>query len=192
MTPSTLHRALRPFAALVLAGAALAAQAAPFTRVDTDASHITFGYTQMNVGMEGAFTAMKATEFMFDPAAPENARVVLDVPLDSVDSGNAEADAELVRPDWLAAEKHPVARFESKAVKPLGENRYEVSGPLSIKGTTRDITFPVTFKTEGEKGVFEGSFTFQRADFGIGEGPWGDFSIVANDVTIKFHVVAGQ
>jgi len=30
----------------------------------------------------------------------------------------------------------------------------------------------------------------KRMDFGIGEGPWADVSAVANEIDIKFHVVA--
>ena len=179
-----------------LAGAALAlglvsgVNAAVFNKVDAAASHVKFGYTQMNVGLEGSFNKIEPKVFSFDPAAPEAAKVDIEVPMVSVDSGSEEANAELVKPEWLASQTHAAARFVSKSVKALGDGRYQVEGDLTIKGKTLPVSMPVTFKEEAGKGVFEGGFTFKRTDFGIGEGPWGDTSIVADDVSISFHVVA--
>ena len=44
--------------------------------------------------------------------------------------------------------------------------------------------------TQGASTQFDGSFIIKRADFGIGQGVWADFDTVANDVQIKFKVVA--
>lgn len=183
---------LRPavFAAALALGAPAAALAAEYTLLDSQASSITFGYSQMNVKMNGSFGELKATELNFDPARPEEAKVVIEVALASIDAGYDEANTELEKDEWLALAAHPLARFESSKVEDLGNGTYQVTGDLSIKGNTREITAPFTFKEEGDAGVFDGSFTFQRADFGIGEGQWKDFSIVANDIEITFHVVA--
>lgn|SRR5690554_1557049 len=176
-------------ATLGLAGAA-PAMAATYTALDSEASTVEFGYSQMNVKMDGSFSELKAREFSFDPAAPETAKVVVEVALSSVDAGYEEANSELEKDEWLDMSQHPLATFTSSGVKVLGEGSYEVSGELAIKGSTHPVTVPVTFKEEEGKGIFEGSFTVQRADFGIGEGQWKDFSIVANDIEIRFHVVA--
>ena len=82
-------------------------------------------------------------------------------------------------------EKHLVAR-----VKALGGNRFEAIGKMTIKGQTRDVVAPFTFKQEGANGVFDGGFVLKRMDYNIGEGPWADVSAVANEIEIKFHVVA--
>ena len=37
-----------------------------------------------------------------------------------------------------------------------------------------------------------GALPIKRLAYNIGEGEWKDTSMVADDVTIKFHVVAGQ
>jgi polyisoprenoid-binding protein YceI len=61
---------------------------------------------------------------------------------------------------------------------------------MSIKGRTLDAKTPGTFHQEGSNGVFEGSFVLNRGDYGIGEGSWADFGTVANEVQIKFRLVA--
>lgn len=183
---------LRPWAlaAALSLGALGNAGAAEYTSLDTGASTLTFSYSQMSVKMDGSFGELRSSEFSFDPANPEAAKVVLEVVLASIDAGYAEANTELEKDEWLALAAHPVARFNSSKVQALGEGRYQVTGDLSIKGVTKEVTAPFSFKEDGDAGVFEGSLTFQRADFGVGEGQWKDYSIVANDIQITFHVVA--
>jgi len=189
MTPISLLRPLALAAALSF-GLVGNAAAAEYTTLDSEASSITFGYSQMNVKMDGSFGQLKATELSFDPAQPEAAKVAIEVTLASIDAGYAEANAELEKDEWLALAAHPLATFTSSKVEDLGGGQYQVTGSLAIKGNTKEVTAPFTFKEEGGAGVFDGSFTFQRADFSVGEGQWKDFSIVANDIEIKFHVVA--
>ncbi|MER1968908.1 YceI family protein [Castellaniella sp. GW247-6E4] len=166
------------------------AHALEYTALDSEASRVTFGYRQMNVKMDGSFGELKAQSLSFDPANPEAATIAIEVSLASIDAGYAEANAELEKEEWLALSAHPLATFTSSKVAALGDNRYQVTGDLSIKGVTKEVAAPFTFKEDGDSGVFEGGFTFQRADFGVGEGQWKNFGIVANDIHIGFRVVA--
>ena len=183
---------LHPLAlsAVLILGLTGVVSAAPYTSLDTSASHISFGYSQMGVGMEGGFNDITVNQFSFDPATPETAQVAIEIPLSSINAGYDDANAELEKPEWLNLANHPLAEFQSTTVQALDDNRYQVTGQLSIKGHTREVTAPFTFKEDGDTGIFEGSFTFQRADFAIGEGSWSDFSIVANDIQINVHFVA--
>lgn len=184
---------LKPLMAAALGLSLLGtAYAAEYTSLNTADSRISFGYSQMNVNMDGSFRELKATQFSFDPAKPEAARVTVEIPLVSVDAGYSEANAEIQKGEWLDIAKHPFAQFQSSKVEALGDNRYQVTGQLSIKGKAQEVSAPFTFKEQGGSGVFDGAFTFKRADFGIGEGMWGDFGIVANDIQIKFHVIANS
>lgn len=183
---------LRPLfllAALSL-GAISNVQAAQYTSLDTEASNIGFGYSQMNVKMNGSFSELKATELSFDPVQPESAKVAIDVVLSSIDAGYAEANDELFKDEWLALAQYPLASFTSQQIEALGDNNYRVTGELSIKGHRQTISAPFHFEEDGESGVFSGSFVFQRNDFSIGEGQWKSTGIVADDIEINFHLVA--
>lgn len=185
---------LRPLALSIALSLGLlgTAGAAQYTTLNSDASRVSFGYTQMGVSMKGGFSDIQATQFNFDPANPEAAHVAIEIPLSSIDAGYADANDELEKGDWLNMAKHPIARFESSSVSTVSDNEFEVTGDLTIKGQTREVSIPFTFEEDGNTGIFEGKLTFQRADFGIGEGMWGDFSIVANEIQIDFHIVADQ
>lgn len=165
------------------------AQAIEFNTLRTDQSRVDFLYKQMNVPMEGQFKRFSG-QLQFDPAKPTLAKAALDIQLASIDTGSTDGDEEVAGKLWFNTAQYPAARFVSTSVKPLGNNRFQVNGKMSIKGKTREVSTPATFRQQGANGVFEGSFVLKRADFGIGEGMWADYGTVANEVQIKFRLVA--
>ncbi len=174
--------------ALALA-TAFSAQAVDYTQVQPDKSAINFTYKQMGVAVDGQFRKF-ASQLNFDPAKPSAAKATFEVELASVDTGAPEGDQEVAGKPWFNTRAFPIAKFVSGTVKPLGGNKVEVAGQLTIKGKTQDVVVPATFTPQGNSGVFDGSFTIRRADFSIGEGSWAKFDIVANDVLIKFRITA--
>ena len=182
---------MKRFALVLALGAALApaAQAIEYNQVQADKSRIGFGYKQMGVAMDGKFKKF-ASQLSFDPAQPANAKATIDVDLASVDTGTSEANAEVAGKPWFNTKAFPTAQFVSSSVKPLGGNRFEVAGQLTIKGKTQPVVAPTTVTVQGDQATFDGSFVIKRADFAIGEGDWADFSVVANEIQVKFKVLA--
>lgn len=164
-------------------------QASEFNAIDAGKSAVTFVFRQMNVPVEGGFKRFKS-RLSFDPAKPAQARAEIEIDVASIDAGSDEANDAVGDRLWFDTKAFPVARFSSTSIKALGNNRYEVAGKMSIKGRTLETRAPGTFHLEGDSGVFEGSFVLNRADYGIGEGSWSDFGTVANEVQIKFRLVA--
>jgi len=161
------------------------------TAVDLDKSAITFVSKQMNVPVEGKFAKFSA-QLAFDPAQPSQGRVQVEVDLASIDTGSEEANDEVKSKGWFDVKNYPTARFVSSSVKSLGAGRYEVGGKLTIKGRSKDVTAPFTYKSAGAGGMFEGSLALKRLDYGIGEGAWSDTDTVANEVQIKFRFSAAK
>ncbi len=176
-------------AALTAMLASTSAHAVEYSQVQAAQSSIAFKYQQMGVDMDGKFKRYNS-QLSFDPEQPAKARARFDIELASIDTGSSEADDEVAGKAWFNTKAFPTASFVSSAVKPLGNNRYEISGKLSIKGKTQDVIIPATFTARGKTGVFDGSLTIRRGDFAIGEGAWAKFDIVANEVAIKFHITA--
>ncbi len=172
--------------ALLLSGGV---QAVEFNQLLIDKSAVSFAYKQMNVPLDGNFKRFNG-RISFDPARPALASAALDIELASIDTGSEEGNDEVAGKLWFNTRQFPVARFVSTSIKPLGNNRFEVTGKMSIKGRTRDTKTPATFRREGNIGVFEGSFVLKRGDYGIGEGMWADYGTVANEVQIKFRLAA--
>lgn len=164
-------------------------KAVELNRVQTDKSTLTFVFKQMGVPMNGKLRKF-AANLSFDPANLDAARAQFDINLAGIDTGNNESDAEVMGKQWFNANAFPIARFVSTGVKLLGGNRYEVRGRLTLKGRAQDVAAPFSFRQEGESGIFDGTFTLKRLDYAIGEGVWADVSAVANEVQVRFHVVA--
>lgn len=166
---------------------AMNVSAAEFSQLEADKSKVAFQYEQMGVKLDGQFKAFSA-DLSFDPAKPESAKASLDVDLASVDTGSPDADTEVVTKPWFNVPAFPKARFVASSIKPAGGDNYQITGKLSIKGTDKEVSFPATFKANGEQGVFKGSLPIKRGDFAIGEGDWSSFDIVANDVIVNFEL----
>jgi len=169
--------------------ASSSAQATEFNQLKADKSAVSFVFKQMNVPVEGRFRRIKGL-LDFDSARPANGRAEVELDLAGIDAGSAEANDEVAGKLWFNTKAYPTARFVVTTIRPLGNNRFDVTGRISIKGRTRDVAAPATFRQDGDSAVFEGSFVLKRADFGIGEGIWADFGTIANEVQIRFRLVA--
>lgn len=76
--------------------------------------------------------------------------------------------------------------------QPAGGNKYNVTGKITIKGKSQTVTVPVTVTQQGATETFDGALPIKRTQFDVGTGEWKDTSIVADDVVIKFHIVAAK
>ena len=173
----------------VLAAALSSAQAIEFNQLQLNKSALSFVSKQMNVPVEGQFKSFRS-KLAFDPAKPAAAKAELEIDLASIDAGSKDANDEVASKAWFDTKTFPVAKFVSTSFKSLGGNRYEVAGKMTIKGRTLDLITPVTLRQEGNSATFEGGLVLKRADYGIGEGMWADFGTVANEVQVKFRLVA--
>ena len=179
-----LHLAL---AALVLASGST--QAVEFKHFQADQSTLQFVSRQMGVPVDGRFRKFTAT-LAFDPARPAAAKARLELDLASVDAGSPDANGEVVGKPWFDVKSFPTAVFVSSSIRPLGGDKFELAGKLTIKGRTQEVSAPFTFRRAGGNAVFDGAFVLRRLDFAIGDGVWSDLGAVANDVQITFHIVA--
>jgi polyisoprenoid-binding protein YceI len=182
-TPMQLTLATAALA--LLAGAALPAFAQQ--KLFPAQSEIAFTSRQMGVPVDGKFRTFDA-QVAFDPKKPENAKIAMNVDLASASLGAPEFDAEMGKPEWFSTKQFPRATFQSTGVKPMGGNKFDVSGKLGIKGSTRDVVVPVTLTQSGGNTTATGAFVIKRLDFRIGDGDWKDTSMVANDVQVKFKL----
>lgn len=179
--------------ALVAVAPPVAAAGTPavFDQVLADKTRVGFVFRQMNVPVEGHFRTAR-TALVFDASEPSKSSVRLELDLGSIDAGSTEANEEVVTKPWFNLKAFPTATFVSTAVTPLGGDRFELAGKLSIKGKEREVRTPVTVVRNGNTATFEGKFTLRRLEFGVGDGLWADTSVVADEVEIRFRAAATQ
>jgi len=186
---SALYRSI--FIGAAAACLSLSALAAPL-KTDVAKSTVTVVFKQLNVPVEAKFKKFSAT-IDFNSAQPETSKASVEIDVPSFDLGEAEYNKEVLKKEWFNAAQFPKATFVASSIKatagaPAG-SKYDVTGKLTIKGKTAEVRFPLNVKKEGTAQVFDGALPIKRLTFNIGEGEWKDTSMVADEVTIKFHVV---
>ena len=180
-------RTVASFAALLIGGAVAAQPQAP-ARLVPAASEIAFQVKQSGVPIDGRFRRFDA-QLALDAKAPQGGTATITVDTASATVGFAESDAELPRAPWFDSARFPQAVFRSSAIKPLGAGRLQVLGTLEIKGTSRELSVPVTIVRNGAQSTASGEFIVKRLGFRIGENEWADVSLVADDVRVRFKLV---
>jgi polyisoprenoid-binding protein YceI len=178
-----LHRLVLLSSGMALSCTALATP----LKVDPAKSSVTAVFKQMNVPVEGKFKKFNA-QIDYDGAKPESSKATVEIDIPSFDLGDPEYNREVLKKEWFNAAQFPKASFISTSIKSGAGSRLDVSGKLTIKGKTADVSFPLVMKKEGSNSVFEGTLPIKRLAFNIGEGEWKDTSMVADEVQIKFRI----
>ena len=165
-----------------------------------DPAHTRIGFVArhaMVTKVRGSFNEFAGTAEL-DGANPENSRVQVTIEAASIDTRNAQRDEHLRSNDFLAMQEYPKITFASTGVRQAGETTFEVTGDLTIKGVTNEITIPFEFEGAatdpfGNQRVgFEGSVTINRRDYGV---TWnaaleGGGVLVSDKVTLEFEISA--
>jgi polyisoprenoid-binding protein YceI len=113
--------------------------------------------------------------------------VVIDMA--SVWSDDDKLTGHLKNEDFFHVEKHPESKFQLTSLKETGEGTYEVSGNLTLTGTTKNITFPATASMDGEKAKVHAKFDINRKDFGIIYAGMAD-DLIRDEVVVELKLEA--
>ena len=183
--------------ALALTGAALAAWAAAWAAdapatthyaLDPAKSSLEFTFLQAGAQNKGRFTRFPVS-FDFSPANPATGRLEVSVEMGSLDSGDQERDETLRSADLFAVAKFPQAHYTATQFTKTAAG-YEAVGKLTLRGVTRELRVPFTFRTASENGVavgyMSGKTTLRRLDFGVGQGDWKATDQIGNEVGVSF------
>jgi polyisoprenoid-binding protein YceI len=114
----------------------------------------------------------------------ENSKIKTSVKVKTINTGISARDKHLKSDDYFDAEKYPEITLESTKFTKLSENKYTGFFNLTIKNVTKEISFPFTYTTSGNKGNFTGTFTINRRDYGVG----GSSLSMGDNVTVNISV----
>ena len=160
-------------------------------QVDIAKSSVTATAKQLGVPIEGTFKKITAV-INFHPAALAQSSAKVEIDVGSYDMGASEYNKEVTGKEWFNAAQFPKAMFISNSITAAGGEKFTVVGKLSLKGKVVDVSIPVTVKSGKGFRTFDGTLPIKRTTFQIGEGEWKDTSVVADEVLIRFHIVAAD
>ena len=144
-------------------------------RYSLDPSHSRIGFVArhaMVTKVRGAFNEFSGTAHL-DGDAPERSSVQVTIQAASIDTRNADRDGHLRSNDFLQMDEYPEITFRSTGITRTDEDAFDVTGDLTIKGTTQPITIPISYEGTAQDPFgnvrvgFEGSTTINRKDFGV-------------------------
>jgi polyisoprenoid-binding protein YceI len=83
-----------------------------------------------------------------DPKQPERTTLQVTLPMDKGGTFQSNLD-ERLRTEFFDIGTYPTATFSSTRIAPAGERQVRVTGNLTLKGTTKPVTFDATFNAAG-------------------------------------------
>ena len=95
------------------------------------------------------------------------------VKVGSISTDNERRDGHLKSDDFFNAEKFPEMRFKSRSFKKVAENKYAITGDLTIRDVTKTVTFNATHlgtissPQMGTRSGWKAIASINRFDYGL-------------------------
>ena len=187
-------------AALVALALAVAPASAETWQIDSSHSGVSFAVTHMMIStFRAEFGPPKGT-IEYDGKDVSSIKVDATVDANSINTRNERRDAHLKSDDFFDTANHPTITFKSKKVTAGGKpGTFKITGDLTIRGVTKEVTFDGTGPSAVVKGgrgesrvAASVSGTIKRLDYGIKWNPAiesGGF-VVSDDVQLNIDIAA--
>jgi len=111
------------------------------------------------------------------------------IEMDSLTSDAEKLTAHLKNADFFDVENHPESQFVVTGFAKKSESDYDLSGNLTLRGATKNITFPTKVEQSGDEVRISAEFDINRQDFGISY-PGRKDDIIRDEVIIKLDLAA--
>ncbi|MCO6496747.1 MAG: YceI family protein [Chitinophagaceae bacterium] len=147
-------------------------------------SKVAFTIKNFGIAVNGTLSGIDG-KIYFNPGDLASSTFNVTVRTNTIDTDNSMRDASLKK-DYFDTEAFPVIRLISSKVSKAPDGSYNFSGKLTIKGITKDVTFPFQAVDRGNSYLFTGGFAINRLDYNVGERS----SILSSKVNISLKVSA--
>jgi polyisoprenoid-binding protein YceI len=150
-------------------------------------SKVHFVIKNFGIKTGGDFTGLKGT-VKFDPKNPVLSFFDVTVNSSTIDTDNSTRDGHLKKEEYFDVNKFPTIRMQSAKVLPTTkQGRYQFTGSLTIKGTTKPIQFQfVAAEKDGGYLFTSDAITINRKDFNVG----GSSISMADELKLTLSVLA--
>ncbi|GGB48791.1 hypothetical protein F3157_18980 [Virgibacillus dakarensis] len=122
---------------------------------------------------KGVFQDFEAT-VVADPEDLTNAEIEFVIDVNSINTRKEDRDNHLRSADFFDVENHPKMTYKVTDITKKSAHHYDVTGDLTIRGTTKPVTFDVTFEGQHKDPMsgnivagFSGTAEINRKDFGL-------------------------
>lgn len=135
--------------------------------IDADKSYVKFKVRNMSIrDVHGTITDMQGT-VKFDSQNLDSAIFDVSVDLNTINTADEKRDAHLKNEDFFEIDKWPTINFRSLQITDQ-DSVYSVTGNLTIKDVTKEVTVPFTIMETDSTITFTGSGVVNRLDYNVG------------------------
>lgn len=140
-----------------------------------DPTHSEIAFITRHAGVtrvRGLFSEY-TSEITVDTDTPASNKATATIEVKSISTGNQDRDMHLLNKDFFEQETYPTITFESTEIPFTGQDEFEVTGNLTIKGITKPVTLQVEFLGTAEDPFgntrigFSARTKVNRKDFGV-------------------------
>lgn len=143
-------------------------------------NHLVFTTT-----VNGYLKGLKGT-IRFNPEEPKAALFDVSVAVNTISTGINMRDKDLKKEKYFNAEQYPVIHLRSNSVTATDKKGvYHLSAALTIRGITKNISFPFTATPVNGGYLFKGTFQIKRLDFNVGTD-----NAIEDQLTVMLEVTA--
>lgn len=158
--------------------------------VDKAQSVLTFTGSKVTANHSGGWTEYTGT-ITVPGGNFTAAKIRVDIDMNSTYSDDVDL-TEKLKSDWFFdVANHPAAAFESTGIvkNDAGDAGYDISGNLTLRGVTKNLTFPATVTMENDTLTAEAEFSFDRKLFGVAYDGLAD-DVIRDNVLMALYIVA--
>jgi polyisoprenoid-binding protein YceI len=122
--------------------------------------------------VKGRFPELEGT-IEIDEAQPENSSVEAKIAVASVDTNVEARDADLRSDNFVSADKFPYITFRSTRVERLDEQRFKLTGDLTIRDVTKEVVLEGDYEGQiddpygNKRAGFTATTEISRSEFGV-------------------------
>jgi polyisoprenoid-binding protein YceI len=168
-----------------------ASQATQPTQWQLDPAHSAAHFSVRHLmisNVRGEFTKLVGSA-QVNPADLAKSTIDVAIEAGSLNTREPQRDEHLRSPDFFDVANYPALTFRSKRVEPLGTETFKLTGDLTIRGVTKQVTFDVEGPTPSVKDLWGNIRAGVTASAKVNRK---DFGLVWNALTEAGGVVVGD
>ena len=136
----------------------------------TPQSNVGFEIKSLGVTVVRAKFNQVQSSMQFDAKAPQHASTHFVMDVNSLSLSKPSLKNMILGEDLFYASKYKSATFKSTSFKDLGDGQYNIVGNLTLRGTTKPVSFSTTLKPSTNNTNLldvQSSAVINRSDFGM-------------------------
>lgn len=169
-------------------------------KVDTEKSTVAWYGQKITGDSHNGYIKLKSGSLLLEKGLLKGGSFIVDMTtITNEDVSNEtyrkKLEDHLMNEDFFDSKKFPEAKFKITSFTSKSDHNYDINGDLTIKGKTKEISFPAIVTEKDGIVTASAKFTFDRSQFDVRYGSDSFFDnlgnkAISNDITLTINLIA--